>query len=53
MLFVCLIALAVLGIGISGGVPLPFSNNRRDNEKDKTELLEKQEAKKKGNQEKT
>lgn len=37
---VCLIALAVIGVGISGGVPLSLLKNRRDTEKEKTELVE-------------
>lgn len=37
---VCLIVLACLGVGISGGVPIPMSNSRRESEKDKIELLE-------------
>ena len=42
-LFICLIILACVGVGISGGVPIPFSRNKRDSEKDKIELIENQE----------
>ncbi len=37
---ICLITLAVIGVGISGGVPLPSFKSRRDPEKEKTELIE-------------
>jgi len=40
---VCLIILACLGIGMSGGVPLPQIKNRRDAEKDAIELVDNQE----------
>ncbi len=35
-----LITLAVIGVGISGGVPLPTFKSRRNPEKEKTELIE-------------
>lgn len=38
--FVCLIALACVGIGISGGVPLPLSMFRKDKQEDNIELIE-------------
>ena len=44
--FVILIILAGIGVGISGGVPLPTIKSRRDNEKDNIELLEHQDEKK-------
>lgn len=40
ILFVCLIVLAALGIGLSGGVPLPFSNKRKDTPDINIELVE-------------
>jgi len=40
--FICLIALAGIGIGISGGVPLPTIKNKRDSGKENIELLENQ-----------
>lgn len=41
MAFILLITLACVGIGISGGVPLPLLRNRRDFEKEDIELVEK------------
>jgi hypothetical protein len=41
--FVCLIILASIGVGISGGVPIPKIRNKKDNEKDKVELMEQKE----------
>lgn len=41
----CLIALAGLGIGLSGGIPIPFSKNYRESEKEPTELVKEQEEK--------
>lgn len=41
--FICLILLAGIGVGISGGVPIPFSKTRRDAEKDDIELVESKE----------
>lgn len=35
--FICLIVLAGLGIGLSGGVPIPTINNRKDSEKENIE----------------
>jgi len=43
--FVCLIVLASVGVGLSGGVPLPTIKNRRDSEKENIELIENQEDK--------
>jgi len=40
--FICLIILAGIGIGISGGVPIPLSKKRGRSEKDKIELIENQ-----------
>ena len=37
---ICLIILAIFGIGISGGVPIPFSGSRKDGEDIKIELIE-------------
>lgn len=45
LVFVCLIVLAGIGIGISGGVPIPLSKNRRDSEKENIELIDKQSEK--------
>jgi len=45
LIFVCLIFLAALGVGISGGVPIPMSKNRRDKENEDIELLETQDEK--------
>lgn len=41
--FIVLIVLAGLGIGISGGVPIPLSNHRKKSEKENIELMENQE----------
>ena len=41
--FVCLIILAGLGVGLSGGVPVPFQKNRREHEKEMIELVEENE----------
>ncbi len=38
--FICLIVLASIGIGLSGGVPLFSSIVRKDKDKDNTELVE-------------
>lgn len=43
LLFICLIVLAGIGIGISGGVPIPRIKTRKDSEKEKIELIESQE----------
>jgi len=43
MAYVCLIVLAGIGIGLSGGVPIPSLKNRRDSEKEKIELIVNQE----------
>jgi len=43
--FICLIVLAGIGIGISGGVPLPVLKNRRDPVKENIELIEQQKNK--------
>ena len=40
--FVCLIILASIGIGLSGGIPIPLSNSRKETEKENIELLENQ-----------
>jgi len=42
---VCLIVLASIGMGISGGVPIPLLRNRREPEKENTELVEKKNKK--------
>jgi len=39
--FICLIVLAGIGVGISGGVPLPTIKNRRESKKEDTELVQK------------
>jgi len=39
---ICLIVLAGIGIGISGGVPIPSIKNRRGSEKENIELIEQQ-----------
>lgn len=36
--FILLIVLASLGVGLSGGVPIPFSNKRRQESEIKIEL---------------
>jgi len=41
--FICLIVLAGIGIGMSGGVPIPSIKNRKETEKENVELLEEQE----------
>lgn len=41
--FICLIVLASIGIGLSGGIPIPMSNSRKDTEKENIELIENQE----------
>jgi len=38
--FICLIVLAGIGIGMSGGVPIPSIKNRKETEKENVELLE-------------
>lgn len=38
--FICLIVLAGIGIGLSGGIPVPITKNRRDSEKENIELIE-------------
>jgi len=43
---VILIVLASLGIGLSGGVPLPSFTNRKESEIDNTELIEDKEEQK-------
>lgn len=40
---ICLIVLASIGVGLSGGVPIPMSNSRKDTEKENIELIENQE----------
>lgn len=40
--FICLIVLAGIGVGLSGGVPVPISKNRRDSEKENMELIDDQ-----------
>jgi len=40
ILLICMLCLAGIGIGLSGGVPLPHLKNRRDFEKEKIELVE-------------
>lgn len=37
---ICLIALAVMGVGLSGGVPIPLSNKREDTIEANIELVE-------------
>lgn len=43
--FICLIVLAGIGIGISGGVPIPNLKKRRESEKENMELIENQDQK--------
>jgi len=43
-IFICLIVLAGLGIGLSGGVPIPTINHRKDSEKEDIELIENEES---------
>ncbi len=38
--WICLIALAVMGVGLSGGVPIPLSNKREDTLEANIELVE-------------
>lgn len=38
--FIMLLALAGVGIGLSGGVPIPLLKNRRDFEQETIELVE-------------
>jgi hypothetical protein len=45
VVLVCLIFLACIGIGISGGVPPAFTKNRRDSEKENIELMDTEEGK--------
>jgi hypothetical protein len=40
LVLVILIILAGFGIGLSGGVPIPFQNNKRDPEMAASELVE-------------
>lgn len=40
---ICLIVLAGIGVGLSGGVPIPMSNSRKDTEKENIELIENKE----------
>ena len=39
--FIFLILLAGIGVGLSGGVPIPKTTSRKDNEKENIELIEK------------
>jgi len=43
--FACLLVLAGVGIGLSGGVPPPSLTIRRESEKENIELIEHQEKK--------
>lgn len=43
ILFVILIVLAGLGVGLSGGVPIPSIVKRKDAEKENIELIESKE----------
>ena len=43
LVLICLIVLASIGVGISGGIPIPLSNNKRESEKENIELLENKE----------
>lgn len=43
--FICLIVLAGVGIGISGGAPIPLLKNRREAEKETIELVESKDLK--------
>ncbi len=43
--FICLLLLAGIGVGISGGVPIPLTKNRRDSEKENIELIESEDKK--------
>ena len=40
LIFVSLIILASIGIGLCGGVPIPFSRKGRETEREKIELIE-------------
>lgn len=42
LIFICLIVLAGIGIGLSGGVPIPSIKNRNNSEKENIELIENQ-----------
>jgi len=42
--FVCLIVLASIGVGLSGGVPLPSFSSKRESEKEDIELIENQDG---------
>lgn len=43
-LLICLIVLAGIGIGLTGGVPLPSIKSRKDSEKEDIELMVDQES---------
>lgn len=43
---VCLIVLAVFGVGLSGGIPIPQSNKRNDRAEINIELVEPEENEK-------
>ena len=43
--FICLIVLACLGVGLSGGVPIPSFSSKRKSEKEDIELIENQDGK--------
>lgn len=45
LLFICLIVLACLGVGLSGGIPIPMNRFNRHPEKNKIELMEKNDEK--------
>lgn len=38
--FILLIVLASIGVGLSGGIPIPMSNKRKDSQKENIEMLE-------------
>ena len=40
LLFVLFIFLAALGVGISGGVPIPINRSERDKKRDDIELVQ-------------
>jgi len=42
LVLICLIVLASIGIGMSGGIPLSSFKSREDSKKDNIELIEKE-----------
>lgn len=47
IVLICLLILAVSGVGIVGGIPIPKSNSRKDQVEFNVELEDTQEAEKK------